>query len=345
MASPTNHNLLTGYFYRPIKFSLLVAIYSFTHGNPFYFHLLQIILFATCAYLLFIFFRNFFSKKISLLLSLIFLIHPVNNELGAYIAAYCDTLCLLFSLSALILIGRVGDFSLKRSVFVGFFILLALLSKESGVIFALMCLIYSAYQKAVRYYLIPIFSALLIYLICRMSASTHVMFTYLPSPVPILTPLSHFFLAVQLIFVFIREILMPTGNDSISLISSTASNILHIFILLFIVGVLSGFLLWLVKYKRQPVRKMVFFVIWACLGMILFLQLMPLEVIFAERYLYITEIGLLGILGIVITSIKVSRSKWIYLCWILFVMYLLLLAGKTFYHNILWIDWRTYMKL
>jgi len=147
IASPNGHTQLTGFFYRPLTYAVYTMLYTSFNGSPLPFHIMQLILFAVAVYLIFLFFKQFFSHKLSLLISLIFLIHPANNELAAYIAALSDTLCLLFGMSILLLIGKTKEYSSKRIVAICVLSLLCLLSKETGAIFIILASVYALYKK------------------------------------------------------------------------------------------------------------------------------------------------------------------------------------------------------
>ena len=205
IVSPTGHDSLTGFFYRPFTFAFYTLIYSVFNGNPLPFHIIQLFLYACAVYLLFIFFKSFFSKKIALILSLIFLIHPANDELAAYIAAVSDTFCLIFGISALILIGRIKKQSLIQTVIICFLLLMSLLSKETGAIFVILAVIYAGYKKELKHFLIPLIVTTVVYVPLRIHASSQVMFTYLPHPVTYNNFAEHIYLSIQIAYAFYQR--------------------------------------------------------------------------------------------------------------------------------------------
>jgi protein O-mannosyl-transferase len=101
---------LAGIYYRPIL-SLAFAInYAIWNQNAFGFHLFSVLLHATNASLLYLLFKKLlnlenyrYSNPMSFLLSIIFLVHPVNTEAISYISSVQEPLFIFFLLSALYL--------------------------------------------------------------------------------------------------------------------------------------------------------------------------------------------------------------------------------------------------
>lgn len=126
---------LGGIYYKPLFTFVVSALYQISGGTPFLFHLTQILLHITNSFLLFILFTKFFRKELSLFLSLIFLLHPGNVESVVYIADLQEPLFFLFGITALPKISKLKNFTWKNTALISSLLLLALLSKESGVLF------------------------------------------------------------------------------------------------------------------------------------------------------------------------------------------------------------------
>ena len=338
VASPEGHNTLFGFFYRPLTFSLYSLLFVFTNANPFSFHLFQLTLFIVASYLIFIFFRQFFSLKISFLLGGIFLLHPVNNELGAYIAALADTLCLFFGMLALIFIGR--EDSPRGRVVVPLFLLLALLSKEAGILFVILALGYAMVRKRVRSYFYSIFLVCIIYLALRMNASGHEMFPFLASPIIADSSPEHVFIAIQIAAVFIREIFIPTAQSLMpGYFQPTFEKSIVPSLLLAGAGMLAASIgTWVRRYRKKYFLPYLFFLSWIPVGMLLYLHLVTLDVIFARRFLYVSEIGVLGVLGIVLSVIHLKQRRWVFALKALGILLLLSYIAQTIKLNFLWLE-------
>ena len=113
---------LSGIYYKPVFTLITSLLFQFSFGQAFIFHVTQLILHIIISFLLFILFAKFFSKQISLVLSIVFLIHPGNVETVVYAANLQDLLFPFFGLIA-ILASFSDKISLKRGIFLSFFLL------------------------------------------------------------------------------------------------------------------------------------------------------------------------------------------------------------------------------
>src|SRR5260221_11488312 len=129
-------------YYRPIPAMYFSLLYMVFQGNTFFFHLIQIALHTINTIFVFLLFKKFFQNKIALLVSLVFLIHPMQVESVSYISAAVNVLFFTFGISSLLLIVyrklRKLDY-----LFIFVLYLLALLTKESGIMFLIFGLVYS----------------------------------------------------------------------------------------------------------------------------------------------------------------------------------------------------------
>ena len=82
--------------YRPLVYSLYIFIYEIFGGNPFFFHGLGIFIHILVSCVVFVLFRKYFSRQISLLVTILFSVHPVNVEAVTWISAYSELLYVLF---------------------------------------------------------------------------------------------------------------------------------------------------------------------------------------------------------------------------------------------------------
>ena len=90
---------IAGIFYRPIMMSVFSLIYSVSGNDPLLFHLVQLLLHITNAALLFILLRRFFQNPTSFIISVIFLVHPVNSETVLYAANLQEVLFFFFGIT------------------------------------------------------------------------------------------------------------------------------------------------------------------------------------------------------------------------------------------------------
>src|SRR4030042_1391558 len=140
---------LTGIYYKPILTTSYSLIYTFFKTLPLPYHLFQLTIHISNSLLIFLLLKKFFGKDVAFFISLIFLIHPINNEAVVSIAALQEPLFLLFGLSALLLIEQKSV--IKNNIALIFLLLFSLLSKETGVPFLIVVPIFSFYIKTFIY--------------------------------------------------------------------------------------------------------------------------------------------------------------------------------------------------
>lgn len=102
-------------FYRPMMIFCFWVIYRLAGPEPFYFHLLQWLLFAGGAIALYLTGKELTkSKTAALIASLLWIVHPQKVEAVAWISALCDTGCGLFYLLAFYLFLRAESRALSH---------------------------------------------------------------------------------------------------------------------------------------------------------------------------------------------------------------------------------------
>ena len=90
--------------YRPLPLVLLAAGYQCFGMNPGPFHLLNILLYAACVVMLFLFLDRFFERKktaVAFVASLLFALHPIHTEAVANIKSCDELLCFFFGFLSL----------------------------------------------------------------------------------------------------------------------------------------------------------------------------------------------------------------------------------------------------
>ncbi len=124
---------MSGLYYRPLMTTAYTLIYSIFGSGAFFFHFFQVVLHIASAVLLFLILNHFLKKEnLSLLLSLIFLVHPINSETVLYVANLSDILFFFFGAFAFwLLISKDG---LKYLLISSFLLLASVLSKETGAV-------------------------------------------------------------------------------------------------------------------------------------------------------------------------------------------------------------------
>ncbi len=125
--------------YRPIVLATFAIEYQFFGSNPQVSHFINIVLYAVTCVLLFIILSILLSSYniiFPILITFLFLVHPIHTEVVNNLKSRDELLSFLFGLCSLyFFIKRVNDGKLKHVFLAIFFLLIALLSKLSAVLF------------------------------------------------------------------------------------------------------------------------------------------------------------------------------------------------------------------
>lgn len=151
-------------YYRPIQLSIYSTIYKVVGPNPLVFHAVSIIAhFAAATVIFLLFFQLSRSYLQAFLISVIFLVHPVQTEAVSYISGFSDSLFVLFGILSLLLYRqkRTAAYSLSAVFF-----LLSLLSKETGIVFLgiIVALHFIEFRRHSLIRLLPFFMLAAVYL-------------------------------------------------------------------------------------------------------------------------------------------------------------------------------------
>ena len=134
-------NNLNVNYYKPLLPVTFAIIYSIFGESSFFFHLFQVTLHIANTIILFLIFRRIFARNLSIFLSLIFLVHPINSETVIYISALQDVMFLFLGLLAFYLY-TFKRISVKKIVAINLLLFVSLLSKETGFLFFVILVIY-----------------------------------------------------------------------------------------------------------------------------------------------------------------------------------------------------------
>lgn len=337
IAAPGDKNGFFTFYYKPLPFMLYTLLFDYGHGNPLYFHIVQLFFFLLNVCLVFIFFSKFFSPRLSFILTLTFLVHPVSQTLAAYIADYFDTFSLFFGLLAFLTIGI--NINLWRKIILSNILLLfSLLSKEAGILFIPAIILYGKLFSAlkIKIYFISLLFMFGLYTWLRSNAYQNHFLTYLSS-YPLEQPfLKRIFLIPTLIFYYYKEIFAPalsvTGLKEITQPHTSPLIILGVHLSLAIGGIL--YALFLKKHRPGFLKIFLFFASLFFLGLILYLQLIPLDTLIQRRWLSLSLLGALGIIGVITATFPIKSKKLIFTFRIFCAFYIIALTLVTIKLNL-----------
>lgn len=172
--------LVAGGRYRPMSLIVFATAYEFFSARPFFFHLLSILVYGLLGLVMHNLLCRLLAPKfltesvpLALMISLLFIAHPVHTECVANIKGMDETLALLFSLGSfyyfLCYVDRKDWKLIAISALLLFF---GVLSKENAIVFLLLIplatlLLYDRTPKQLVYTIIPLAISVLIFLVMR----------------------------------------------------------------------------------------------------------------------------------------------------------------------------------
>lgn len=124
-------------FYRPVTLVTYAVDWALWGGEPFGFHLTNVLLHAAVSLLVALLFLRFFPWWGALAGGLVFAIHPVHTEAVANVVGRAELLTAVFVLAACIIYVRASErdrIAPRHAMAIGLLYVLAMLSKESGVL-------------------------------------------------------------------------------------------------------------------------------------------------------------------------------------------------------------------
>lgn len=340
-------------WYRPVLLLSYALDYSLWGLNSIGYHAVNIILHVISAVLLFFITLKLFKKiGIAFISGLIFLIHPVQTEAVSYISGRADLLLVLFLLiSFFYFINLANSSGTKNKIeflllSVGGFIL-ALLSKETAVVFpALLALYYFVLKDSGRrlssglFLLLPYIGVAAIYQVLRMTVlnfnNSYAAFGH--------DLFNRTVMFLKTLPIYWQKIIWPTNlryhYETRLPIEQFDWQI--IFSVLIIIGflILLGF--------RGTHRKLILFGFgWFFIGMgPVSGILVPINFILGERWLYFSAIGFFVVAAILIHGLtnRCQHKGWRMTIITLFIAYGAFFAVIGIKRNAVWQDGFTFAK-
>jgi hypothetical protein len=301
---------LSGTYYRPMMMVVFSAIYSLFGAQPFFYHLFQIFIVIANAILVFLIFQRLLGKKLlSLALALVFLVHPINSQVAFAIPSLQDALFFFFGTLALWVLLKYQ--STKTLWLVALFLLLSLFSKETGVFFVLICLLYLFYFKRERIaQFIKITSLpVIIWLLAKVSAVG--LFNGNPHIAPIdqLSLLGRLMNVPAIILFYITKFVSPWNLATQYHWVYTTFSVQYVVVPFLIDVVVIGAFIFGGRYIKKKVsvnryHTFLFFAFWTIIGLSAYLQIIPLDMTVCEDWFYFSIVGVLGMIGIAIPVFK-----------------------------------------
>lgn len=200
---------LVNEYYKPLLFIFYAVLYTFFQENAFFYHFTQLSFHIANSILLFLIFKRFLKQWVAFFLALFFLIHPINEETVVYISNLQDVLFVFFGLFSFYLL-QLNSEKLRYIIFANFFLLLSVLSKETGFLFVVINFYYILLfqRKKLLTYAYYASGVCLLYYILRFSFHVEIPVDPLV-PIMRLSFLQRMMNVPEIIFYYIRTFLFP----------------------------------------------------------------------------------------------------------------------------------------
>lgn len=301
---------LSGTYYRPLMMVVFSFIYSIFGAQPLYYHIFQILIFTSSAILIFLIFQRLLGKKLlSLALALIFLVHPLSSQVAFAIPSMQDALFFFFGALALWILLKYD--STKSLWLAALFLLLSLLSKETGIFFVIMCSVYLFFfdRERIAQFIKIISLPVILWLLLKgsavglLSANPHM------APIDQLDLFGRLMNVPSIILFYLTKLVFPWQLATQYHWAYTTFSIEHVLSPLLIDIVAVGLVILTGKMIKKRASKTLyhtylFFALWTGLGLSVYLQIIPLDMTVCENWFYFSMVGLLGMIGVALLVFK-----------------------------------------
>jgi len=331
-----------GSFYRPIQTISYLFDYSLWKLNPFGYHLTNLILHCAVAIAVYFLISKISADNlIGFLSALFFVVHPVHTEAVTYIAGRADLLACAFLLfSFLYFLKLLTASGAKRYLYwiiSCLFYILALLSKESALIFLVLIGIYGfcfLRQKEIKPWIPAYISFLLIsaaYVLIRMRilpfGQSHSLSLIAQAPL-----FERLITIPKICLTYLGLLVFPLylHMERHFLVTSIANPYFWPGLILLLLTI------WFLKSAYRHNRKAFFYVSWFVIALIPVFNIVPLNATAAEHWLYLPAVGFWALAAS--TAVKFFREAKKYrkallaLACLLFLFY----CPRTIMRNFQW---------
>lgn len=292
---------LGGIYYRPMMTTYFSIIYTFFGANAFFYHALQLAFHILTAILVFSLFKKFIKENYAFILSIVFLIHPIQVETVSYNAAIQDVLFVFFGLLFLnkLLDAQKGYWKLMPFAF----LILSVFSKEAGFLFAPLglLLIYMRQKKDLLLNFGMSFGVFIFYIIMRFGVARVMFHTTTEFPMMRMSFFERVLSIPEIILYYLKTFIFPLNLVSVQSWVVREINFPNFFFPLILITLLLSFGIFITSrfYKRKNIfGKLLFFWTFLVLGLLLHIQIVPLDLTVSDRWFYFPIIGLLGLIGV-----------------------------------------------
>lgn len=307
-----NGEKLSGEYYRPLMTTVYSVIYTIFGAHPMVFHIVQLSVYIGAAFLLYLVLKHFLKQLLAFGLALVFLVHPINSQVVYSIPTMQDALFFFFGMLAIwILIYRKSTKSLRYAAGCLF---LALLAKEAGWLFVIMAVLYVWWfdKDRLKSFLGILVLPLVIYGALKLNA-VGLHHSQRAAPIDSVSLASRLLTAPSIVLFYLITLVFPRHLASTRYWVYSSFSVQHVLVPLLVIAIVVGAFVLGSRIVRQKLPKKayksyVFFGIWTVLGIVPYLQIVPLDMTVCETWFYFATAGLLGMVGLIIQTVK--WRKW-----------------------------------
>lgn len=326
--------LASGIYYKPFLSALYGIFWYLGNGSSFIFHFAQLLLAIANAFLFYYLLKGWINTRLAFLISILFLVYPINSEVILYIADLQDVLYVFWGLLALILLQKKISW-----YFISLCLFAAILSKESGLMFLIILPIYSGLFQSdtLKKSVFTSASCLSIYFFVRFYVLGLTRLSYPIVPIASLNFFERLLNFPKSFFHYLRLFLWP---NEISLHQNWIIGSIDFFnfYLPLIIGLLFlvGLVLIIIKSSAHYRKYLIFFFSILTLNTVLHSNiLIPLDATVADRWFYLGSLSLLGFIAILIENLMqqsfLKKITLPLLCILIFVC-----GARSYYRSLEW---------
>lgn len=339
-------DIIRSHLYRPFAYFIKYVIFKLFGIKSSYFHIINIVLYAVNCFLIFAVLKNIFEPNLAILSSLLFLLHPIHTEVVSSAISISELLASTLGFLSFYVIIK----SFEKLIFIylyPMFFLLALLSKETAIIFPLLIVIVAYLKRASsRHYTLIIaltFIPVLIFFILRYMVigsfirSPNFEFVFIDNPLTYFTFSQRLINSSYIMLKYISLLIMPynlSGDysyKSIELISNIFSVQFIISVILHISTITAAIIL-LKKRFSISFAILLFYIPLLPTGNILFAG----GALMAERFLYLSCLSLCIGIAYVFSKALPYFPKIKYLLFLLIILISFIYGFLTHQRNYIW---------
>lgn len=328
-------------YYRPIPAVYFSILYNIFGDQAFFYHFIQVSLHIFNACLLFGLLKRFIGKPVSFFIVMLFLIHPIQVESVAYIAATQSELFFLFGMSALLISSR-QNIQGKQLLLIAGFSLLSLFTKETGFLFVLMILFFQAIFKKKRFFkfLGLEFVTVAIYFFIRLYIGGSFLSKIEFAPITRLTLAERLINIPEIVFYYIKTTLFPMRLAVEQHWTVTKLTVQDFYLPLLLVTLfflaLGAYGVYIYKYNKDYGKSYLYFSLWFILGIFMIIQIFPLDMTVADRWFYFPLVGLLGTFGVGIKQHLLQKKLYQSMGILFASVIIIVLSLRTITRNTNW---------